>query len=105
LSRPKILFTSPYAADKVVQVGKQNSKFVEQIILFGDENPFGSDVVLLNDYLAATPTASKFDSFYCEPVDLHNTNALILCSSGTTGLPKGVMLSQYNLMVSVSHYM
>lgn len=38
-----------------------------------------------------------------KPVNIHDTVALILCSSGTTGLPKGVELTHENVLVCVNH--
>jgi 4-coumarate--CoA ligase len=105
LSKPKIIFTSLYAADKVVEVGRLNTRFLQQVILYGDENPLRSNVTLYSDFLAAVPEATKYDSFYCEPLDVAKHVALVLCSSGTTGLPKGVQLTQYNLMVCAAHFL
>ncbi|KAL7029929.1 hypothetical protein ACKWTF_006431 [Chironomus riparius] len=98
LSKPKMLFMSPFAADKVVNVAK-SLNFIQKVVLFDDENPFGSDVMLFDDFLKRS---SNFNikEFIPMPVeDKQNTVSLILCSSGTTGLPKGVQLSQANLIV------
>jgi long-subunit acyl-CoA synthetase (AMP-forming) len=57
----------------------------------------------MKDFVASTPVAAKYDFFYCQPMDVHEQIALILCSSGTTGLPKGVQLTQYNLLVVAAH--
>lgn len=40
--------------------------------------------------------------FTCKPIDMRNNIMLILCSSGTTGLPKGVQLTQANLLAAAS---
>jgi 4-coumarate--CoA ligase len=103
LSKPKIIFTSLYAVDKVVDVAQFNFSFVQQVVLYGNENPVTSRVTLYTDYLTTVPEATKYDSFYCEPLDVVQHVALVLCSSGTTGLPKGVQLTQYNLMVCAAH--
>lgn len=96
LSKPKIIFMSPFAAEKVVKVSK-SLNFVQKVILFEDENPFGDSVVLYKDFLSSP---SSLDAPYLPtPVDKHKSVSIILCSSGTTGLPKGVQLSQDNLFV------
>lgn len=40
--------------------------------------------------------------FQCKPIDMANNVAIVLCSSGTTGLPKGVELTQQNALVGIS---
>lgn len=94
LSKPKIIFMSPFASEKVVRVAEKLS-FVKKIVLLEDENPFGSAVVLLKDFVAGSNTAN----FSPSPVSKSKAVSLILCSSGTTGLPKGVQISQDNLIV------
>lgn len=42
-------------------------------------------------------------SFVCSPLDMDNNVCLNLCSSGTTGLPKGVELTQMNILKAVSN--
>lgn len=39
-----------------------------------------------------------------QKVDIYNQIALIMCSSGTTGLPKGVMTTQANMMSCLRTY-
>lgn len=48
LSHPKVVFTSPYAVDKVVTVAKDLS-FIKQIVLFGDEKPADTTKLTLFD--------------------------------------------------------
>lgn len=38
--------------------------------------------------------------FECEPQNMKDRVAMILCSSGTTGLPKGVQITQFNVIVA-----
>ncbi|XP_070502519.1 luciferin 4-monooxygenase [Chironomus tepperi] len=98
LSKPKMLFMSPFAADKVVNVSK-SLDFIQKVVLIDDENPFGSDVMLFDDFLKRSDNVNIKD-FIPSPIEnKQSTVSLILCSSGTTGLPKGVQLSQANLIV------
>lgn len=94
LSKPKIIFTSPFASEKVVNVAKSLS-FVKKIVLIDTENPFGEAVSLFEEFLKATPSTA----FTLTPANKSKAVSIILCSSGTTGLPKGVQLSQDNLIV------
>uniref|UniRef100_A0A182JWZ3 Luciferin 4-monooxygenase n=1 Tax=Anopheles christyi TaxID=43041 RepID=A0A182JWZ3_9DIPT len=101
LSKPTILFVSPYSAERVIAVARKNRHFVKHIFLFGDENCFGSDVTLFDDFLSQTSAINPFN-FQIAPSNLEEHVALIMCSSGTTGLPKGVQLTQRNVIASVS---
>ncbi|CRL04138.1 CLUMA_CG017249, isoform A [Clunio marinus] len=94
LSKPKVIFLSPYASEKVINVAKSLS-FVKKKVLIDEENDFTDDVVLFKDFIKQTERSH----FTPMAVDKSKTVALILCSSGTTGLPKGVQISQQNLIV------
>ena len=94
LSKPKIIFMSPFASQKVVDVAKKLS-YVQKIVLMEEENPFGKSVVLFDEFLAS----GENENFSLVPVNKSKTVSIILCSSGTTGLPKGVMLTQDNMVV------
>lgn len=96
LSKPKIIFMSPFASEKVVKVSK-SLNFVQKVILFDDENPFGSSVVLYKDFVSSPAVLNV--PYSPAPADKHRAVSIILCSSGTTGLAKGVQLSQDNLFV------
>lgn len=96
LSKPKIVFMSPFASQRVVNV-TQSLSFVKKIVLFEDENPFGRAVDLFKNFIHYDNVRNI--SFSPKLVDKSRTVAVILCSSGTTGLPKGVQLSQSNLIV------
>uniref|UniRef100_A0A182N0I5 Luciferin 4-monooxygenase n=1 Tax=Anopheles dirus TaxID=7168 RepID=A0A182N0I5_9DIPT len=102
LSRPRVVFTSAFAADRVVAAAAQCASFVERLVLFGEENPFGHAATLLEQFLAPVPAFVNPLALAIEPTDVYEHVALIMCSSGTTGLPKGVQLTQSNVMASVA---
>lgn len=99
LSLPKVIFASHGTLDKVQRV-KDQCKFVKKVFVFGDEfigKSYGSFNVFVRN--AAVPSKAHFD---CPPQNKLDNIAIIFCSSGTTGVPKAVQLTQNNLWFSMS---
>lgn len=104
LSKPIIIFVSSTNLEKISAAAMKH-KCVKQIILFD----YGvSDVKTSN--LKSNPLSfasiieseddAHLNDFTCQPQNVRDNVALIMCSSGTTGLPKGVQLTQFNILFS-----
>jgi 4-coumarate--CoA ligase len=97
LSKPKLIFASSSVIENVAKVAKSLG-YVKGVVLLGDESPHGdSFVTSWKNYF----TDSCADNLRIDPVDISNQVSVILCSSGTSGLPKGVQISQFNLMAAL----
>lgn len=64
-----------------------------------------------NFTISLTELIKKYENFEFDleahlgqKVDIYNQTALIMCSSGTTGLPKGVLTTQANMMACLRTY-
>lgn len=98
LSLPKIIFASHGTLDKVQRI-KDQTKFIKKVFVYGDEfigKSYGSFNVFIRN--ALVPSNEHFD---CPAQDKMENVAIIFCSSGTTGIPKAVQLSQNNLWFSL----
>lgn len=103
LSKPKVIFASKMTVDRVAKVAK-NNKFVKAIIALSGTSTNHPNVHSFTDLMNndkfktspdfTSPVANKTDDV-----------ALIVCSSGTTGLPKGVQLTQFNLLATLDSQM
>lgn len=97
ISKPKILFCSSTVLGKVMQIREKCPWFQRIILIDVDSCPI-SGVITLNEYLKSN---------YCpigwtpRPVQCATHTLGILCSSGTTGMPKGVELTHQNLLVRI----
>ena len=86
----KYLVTVPQLLDKAFEAAKQSN--VKEIFVFGEAQS------------GATPFASLLESDVDVPeVSINAREDLVVLpySSGTTGLPKGVMLTHYNLIANL----
>lgn len=99
LSQPKIVFASPYAIFNLEPVVKQ-CPFIKSLVQFG-EMPLVEGVKMFNE-IFADPTLELSPGFKPAPVDMLDRVAMIMLSSGTTGMPKGVEITQSNLLASMS---
>lgn len=103
LSKPKFVFVSEYAAKRTIAACKDLT-FVQSVIVIGDKKIDGS-AVLLNDFIQKFKN-NNFDveKSVSQKVDIKQQVALIVCSSGTTGQPKGVLITQENIMSVIQGY-
>ena len=103
ISKPKFVFVSPFFAKQMIEVCKK-LKYVQNVILIEGK---GIDTFTLSlPELLNKHDKNDFDvqKQVGKKVDIYNQTALIMCSSGTTGLPKGVLTTQANMMTCLRTY-
>ncbi|CRL01456.1 CLUMA_CG014231, isoform A [Clunio marinus] len=105
LSKPKIVFVSPFAATKVVSVCKKLNYVKNVVIIEDDQSQTDNFTLSLNEMIKKYEKISfNVDDHVRRKVDINTQVALIFCSSGTTGLPKGVEITQKNAMSCLQTY-
>ncbi|XP_053698551.1 luciferin 4-monooxygenase-like [Sabethes cyaneus] len=98
LAKPKVIFASARAYLPAQKASLRIRRPVKFIYL--DDNGRGQT---LQKCLEDSSRKFKADSFVPKAVDIKNQVALIVMSSGTTGLPKGVQITQRNMMTTLSY--
>ncbi|XP_039276697.1 4-coumarate--CoA ligase 1 [Nilaparvata lugens] len=97
ISKPKIIFCSARVLSSICEAVRKCT-FVSEIILFDqNEESLPCKVTFYSKLLESAPQAADSAVFEAMQFDYRKQTAVVLCSSGTTGLPKGVMLSHANL--------
>lgn len=91
-----------FSTSKIMFAAPSHRDVFEQI-----QNPFISRIVYFDEDFEQFINQSKSDwkDFECKSQSIDDNIAVILCSSGTTGLPKGVQITQKNVMISVEQHM
>lgn len=93
LSKPKFVFASDATVQKVSNV-IQSLNYVKRLILIGD-GPESEHATRLRDF--ANPDLLHNVRFEPQPVDKSKTICLLVCSSGTTGSAKVVIIELYKV--------
>lgn len=97
-SKPKFLFTGGSTTKSVLDIAK-NLSYVKKIICFdGYDGPMKDLTISLSNFTDSKNLQNV--NFEPRPVNIYTANCLIMCSSGTTGVPKGVQLSQSGLIAT-----
>src|SRR4051812_34337261 len=100
-------FTVPEAAHLLRETGACCLFTTPELLDAVREAVLGTDireVFVFGEARGATPFTALLDSDGHAPavgIDPHDDVVVILCSSGTTGLPKGVQLTHFNVVASV----
>lgn len=104
LSKPKFVFVSEPHMKKASTVCK-DLKYVRNIMLL-DGNRINDEFTLELAELIRRHKNSTFDveNYVSTRVDIQIQVAFIFCSSGTTGQPKGVEITQENILSCLQTY-
>ncbi|GAB1864815.1 Luciferin 4-monooxygenase [Camponotus japonicus] len=102
IMKPKYIFISVIALNNMISIFKELHWFPRVLLLNNYDN---IDVPWMSMYKAiSNDSDDNIDKFQAVPVDINNHVTAILCSSGTTGLPKGVMWTDKNITTIIRMY-
>lgn len=102
LSKPKVFFTSKGPAERLAKVARKNN-FLKHVFIFDDVSPYKG--VIPFSHLIDNPKIKSGSDYQPKPTKIHERVALIVCSSGTTGMPKGVQITQFNILSTIDTQM
>ncbi|XP_037953679.1 4-coumarate--CoA ligase 1 [Teleopsis dalmanni] len=100
LSKPKVIFASSQTIDRIIKVAKNNA-FVKIVISFNSAHGSKEANVYSYKNLMESKNITVNGNFDPPSCNRSEDVALIVCSSGTTGLPKGVQLTQNNILTTL----
>ncbi|XP_055587002.1 uncharacterized protein LOC129739546 [Uranotaenia lowii] len=99
--QPRAIFASSAALKTVLEVSSRVPK-IGMITLIGSKDRPNPKITLLQELFDRNKLkTAKF--FTPQPVNLKDQVALMVLSSGTTGLPKAVQLTHYNVMTVLAN--
>lgn len=110
LSRPTVIFCETATAASFAAVAVE-CPFLQHLIVFDGVDgaakaalPVGAR--LYSEFVDDPRVAPVLDAtaYRCAPQDMADVVGLVLYSSGTTGLPKGVQLTQLNSLLSLHRH-
>lgn len=102
LSKPKVFFTSRGPAERVARVAKK-TKYLKHVFIFDGTSPVKGITSFTE--LIDNPKIKSGTDYTPKPTKIRERVALIVCSSGTTGMPKGVQITQFNILSTIDTQM
>jgi long-subunit acyl-CoA synthetase (AMP-forming) len=102
LSKSQIIFCSKQTSSTLMDLKKELG-FIKKIIVI-DNKENSAEMESMDFFIdSCLPSNDPLYRFDVIDVDIDNHPAFIMSSSGTTGLPKGVMLTHRNVLVTISN--
>ncbi|KAL0124909.1 hypothetical protein PUN28_006636 [Cardiocondyla obscurior] len=92
LTKPKVIFCNEKSSEVILRAIKEKN-FKSIVVIFGKRD----DTISFSDILKSCNDTEVSNFHYIELDDIKQTSC-ILHSSGTTGMPKGVELSNYTML-------
>ncbi|KAL0103066.1 hypothetical protein PUN28_018399 [Cardiocondyla obscurior] len=102
ISKPKFIFISSVAFNSMRKVFKE-LHWLPRVLMLNEHS--SGNVAWPSIYeIISNISEDNANALQATSVDVDNHVAAILCSSGTTGLPKGVMLTDKNITTVIRMY-
>lgn len=103
ISKPKYIFISPVALNTLKNVFR-GLPWSPRVLMLTEHDSNNVPWTSMSKVISSI-SSDDANALEAVPIDVDNHIAAILCSSGTTGLPKGVMLTDKNITTMIRIYM